>query len=110
MDPKYCRTCGHKLQPVTSVPNMSPDMLELNSNQAYYDGQIEKRKKELANGEVGFLGEGQFCGQMCAGYYGRACVALFAELETGTIKGSILPEAVRNVLNLFPWVKKRKGK
>jgi hypothetical protein len=103
-----CITCDRPLKPGTSVPRWDESTVEM--HRKFYDEQVAKRKAELENGEVGYLGEAQFCNVQCAAIFGRASVHYFKAM-------SFIPDAYHEriqqmqklMLHLYKWVADRKA-
>ena len=110
--PVNCLTCTKELFPGTSIPRMSEDSLEFAHNRKYRDELIAQRRQEIAEGKLGYLGEGEFCNKDCAAMFGRATVQYMRHI---TLVPDPFEARVRQIgsiaQRIFPWVQKRmKGK
>lgn len=69
---KLCVVCERQLLPQTHVPR-DPRFCKENPERyaAEQEFAANQRKLEIAEGRVGYLGEGQFCNQSCASFLAR---------------------------------------
>ncbi len=103
-----CYTCKKPLVPGTSVPRMSEGALDFEHNRQYREKQIALRQQEIAEGKLGYLGEGEFCNRECAASFGRAAVHYMRHI---TFVPDDFAARIRQLgsvaQRIFPWVQKR---
>jgi len=100
-----CFTCNRELKPPTSVPRLHSDT---EGAIAFREKYAAQRAQEIAEGKLGYLGEGQFCNKDCAAFFGRATVHYMKHI-------TIVPDASeqriagvgRLAQRIYHWVESR---
>jgi hypothetical protein len=105
VDKKTCLACGRKLRPQTSVPRWNEAVLREERTRKFFEDLKAKRAQEIAEGNIGYMGEAQFCGQSCAAFFGRCAAQFIAESYT---HGPFVLRAVQKILSLYKWIADRK--